>query len=526
MERISIEICNKPKLNIRSEIFSITNKLDVVNLKIVKCDFEHINDIFLNKFDNLENLDLHANKINHLPNGIFSSLVHLSIIDLSFNSINHIDDYFFTENIRLSSINLSNNKLKEINDTAIKNLFHLETFDLSYNRIAKLQDTFLDNDNLRCLKLGNNSISAISDFAFVKLPNLHVLKLDHNKITEINSLVFSKLPMLICLLLNGNCISHVSMNAFTMMTKLKVLQLRDNCIKVINNNFLKNIDLESLDLGNNRTKSVKSDIFQCNKELKNLSLTILRHFDVRAISKLEHLVTFDLLHESDEKFVISIKLITILLTMKNLTILRIVYKYGDRANEIDRFRALKNLRKLDIECLKADKTLKKINIVKKFNCISKLRTLTFRNLNLICDPVPKEANIIKMAALKYLDLTGIKNTHVSQLFTHFPCLESLNLSHSELKFVDPNVFMYLLHLKFLHLEYSKLDRIYPALFRNNYNLKGINLSHCCIMSIEDYSFMPLISLKLIDLRHSVVSNVSSKAYSRLNKGAHVLYESR
>ena len=518
-ENKSVTVFNKDQSGICSQILKITNKFSIANLHILKCGALNINHFNLNKFQNLINLDICDNVIGYLRNGVISNLTHLKTVNFSYNCISKIDNYLFTENYNLTSINLRRNTLTEINDTIILNLEHLETFDVSYNRIAQLQDTFLDNDNLRRLKLGNNSISAISDFAFAKLPNLKILQLNDNKITEINSLVFSKLPMLICLQLNDNCISHVSMNAFTLMTKLKVLQLRDNCIKVIDNNFLKNIDLESLDLGHNIITSIKNGVFQCNPKLKFLSLGIFHHFDVSAISTLEHLVTFELLYESDKKFAISIELIILLLRIKSLICLRIIYKHGRHLDSIRPFIALNDLHTLHLECLNGDKHFEHINIATKFNSFSKLKILILKNLNLTCDPLQDDANVKIMETLTHLDLTGIQNTHIERLFTYFTSLKHLNLSYGQFTSICPDAFKHLTNLECLYLEYSKFEHICSTLFRYNCSLKVIGLSHGSIKSIDDYAFRTLASLELLDLTGNILSDISLVAYEDMNEDA-------
>ena len=517
-----IKVSHKTVTDVVNELNEINDKLSVINLIICHCELFTLQKQYLNEFANLINLELSNNAIFRIENNVFNSLIHLKTINLSHNYICDINDNVFAENLNLKNVDLSQNMLIEIRPLMFANLLHLESLDLSYNKIIYLKSHCLSNEMLKFLKLSHNVIYKISDSAFDKLPNLNYLELNHNYISRINSKMFAKTLMLIQLYLNDNLIVDMSKNAFGNLRQLNGLHLEDNLITCIEDIFLSNINLRTLDLGDNDIRLINRNVFQNNASLTYLRLVTVQEFQAYSIYHLKNLQFFELVYEIDSKCPILMALIAVLLKKPNLLILRIIYKHSYNYASLVRFNALTSLEKLHIECLNVDEKLLKINICSQLKRMRNLRNLTLKNINLLNIPFENEKDFEMKLNLQFLNLSGLKNTFIDDMFNDFPLLEELNLSLSDISVIDDNAFESLIYLEHLNLGYCKLRCISSKLFRNNSNLKTINFENNRIETIDDYSFANLNSLELLDLRGNEFGILLSEVFVGLGDGTQVL----
>ena len=521
-EDISVSISDT--LKIYYEIDRIFSKFHVGNLCINRCRISEFNTILVNRFINLTNLEIRNCSITSLKIGAFDSLIHLQNINLSNNNISNIDESIFADNVNLRTINLSNNKLIIVNKSVFKNLLLLENLDLSFNKIRILDPLFLNNEPLKQLKLQNNLIYEISDTAFDNLINLSSLDLTRNNLGNLNSKVFLKTTKMVTLFLSDNLLTYISTDAFSSMDDLLVLHLQDNRIKYIDNRFSKNSNLATLNLGNNKIQCLKGNSFAHNKKLKFLKLIVFETFEATLLYHLEHLVCLELLYELDEMSNFLADLVVVLLDKPNLIILRISYKYNYHYDSIERLQVLHNLKDLYVQCLNDDKINREIDISTQLGLLTKLNTLTLKNMNILSVTFPREKGFKSGLKLKCLDLTGIKNSLISDVFSDHPFLEYLNLSFSLVSEISENAFVSLAHLTHFYIEHSQLQHVFSTTFLNNVKLKVINFANNKIETIDDYTFTHLTSLELLDLRGNLLKNVTPRAYQGLTKNTQIIYK--
>ena len=520
-EDISVSISDT--LKIYYEIDRIFSKFHVGTLCINRCRISEFNTILVNRFINLTNLEIRNCSITSLKIGAFDSLIHLQYINLSNNNISNIDESIFADNFNLRTINLSNNKLIIVKKSVFKNLPLLENLDLGFNKIRILDPFFLNNEQLKQLKLQNNLIYEISDTAFDKLINLNSLDLTRNNLGNLNSKVFLKTTKMITLFLSDNLITYISTDAFSSMHDLLVLHLQDNRIKDIENRFLKNFNLTTLNLGNNKIKCLKGNSFAHNKKLKFLKLIVFETFEATLLYHLDHLVCLELLYELDEMANFLADLVVVLLNKSNLTILRVSFKHNYHYDSIERLQVLQHLRVLHMQCLNDDKIIRKIDISRQLRLLTKLNTLTLKNINLLNITWPRDEGFQSGLKLKSLDLTGMKNTIISNTFCDHPYLEYLNLSFSLVNEILENAFVSLTNLTHFYMDHSQLRHVFSTTFRCNVKLKVISFANNKIRRIDDYAFRYLTSLELLDLRGNILRNTMPRAYKGLTNKTQIIY---
>lgn len=126
-------------------------------------------------------------------------------------------------------------------------------------------------DNLRSLKLSNNSISSITESVFTKPLMLRELDLSNNNIEEMNDKSFEGLQNLIHLNLSGNNILDITNNTFQPLKSLNDLDLSNTGITT--ENLWIPLTVNSLHLTGNNWNSFNTSII-CNlQDIKFLDLS-------------------------------------------------------------------------------------------------------------------------------------------------------------------------------------------------------------------------------------------------------------
>lgn len=146
----------------------------------------------------LEHILLDGNFITQIENKSFIHMPKLQTLDLSINNLNDIQWFAFRDLMNLKLLNLSNNDLYDIEMTV-----YADVIDISYNNLYDFEQIkFKMYPNVRNLQLSYNR--------FRKFPvgngsdTLKILNLKHNQIEKIDKNSFNNFPSLEAIDLSGN----------------------------------------------------------------------------------------------------------------------------------------------------------------------------------------------------------------------------------------------------------------------------------------------------------------------------------
>ena len=481
---------------------------------------------YFDQLTNLIQLNLNGCFLNSIDFKILKHFVHLETINLSRNTIKSIDWNLFRKNIKLKSINLSSNLIISIHKHTFQHLRDLEVLDLSYNCISKLSKSWLYSDNLKQLQLNNNLIDEVKQTAFYQLPNLTHLDLNNNKIQRLENRLFFKSLQLQSLSLNNNQINDLNIYHLLSLHQLQQLYMRDNSLSLILSKsvFFNNRQLTDLDLSGNHVSIIDPNMFATCENLKFLHLIICGQLEIRTIESLTQLLVLELYLSTRDRFFMSKKFWRLFKNKPQLMMLKLIF--GDSVitemDDIDvnnkcYLKHLKNLEYLHIEFQVPAATYFEINFENEFKRLPKLKTLILKTLNDCIVKGRYDFPFFETKNLLYLDLSGIKNSIIIEIFQNFQLLEYLNLSFSEVNFIYDQAFQYSFNLKHLDLQFSKLQAISAQLFLSTTKLEILNCANCRLNVIEDYAFVNLRLLHSLDLRNNLLTTISNKTFAGLSE---------
>ena len=203
-------------------------------------------------------------------------LRHLEHLDLAGNDLASmwLQASVFGHLPRLRSIDLSANRLTELEQGLLAELSELERLDLSGNQISRLSRApFQNQTKLQFLSLSHNSISSLDATSLQGLtPSLELLRLDHNQLKLVHRDGFRNLTGLLRLLLNHNHLETVP-TALQHLSELTELDLSENEVSELNSDFmLPGSKLTILTLEGNRIERILSDTFNSTRHLQDLNL--------------------------------------------------------------------------------------------------------------------------------------------------------------------------------------------------------------------------------------------------------------
>lgn len=223
----------------------------------------------------LQILNASSNSLTALPPELFQSTRDIKEIHLQNNSISVLAPGLLEGLDQLLVLDLSNNQLTSnwVNRDTFSGLVRLVVLNLSHNIISRIDShVFQDLYSLQILSLEYNNIEIISEGSFSTLSNLHGLSLSHNKLTRIEAYHFSGLYVLNQLFLDNNRISNIHHRAFENCTNLQDLGLSGNGLESVPNGIGTLLYLKTLDLAENKIKTIVNTSFQGLEQLYGLRL--------------------------------------------------------------------------------------------------------------------------------------------------------------------------------------------------------------------------------------------------------------
>lgn len=261
-----------------------------------------------NTFELLRNtsittLNMRYNKLQTLPNIVFSGLNKLLHLDLTSCEIQQTSTNSFVGLDKLTILILNNNKLitvpknlpntlvylylddnqlTNVSNKAFSNLAYLRELRLRYNKILTLeQDAFFGLVQLNKLSLYDNNIAILPGKVFAPLVRLISLDLEKNNLATVQNAKdrFSSLGSLLYLNLANNKMTYIQSDIFKYTISLRYLHLEHNLLgKLIARNFDGSLfmglsKLQELYLMDNQLSTVPDAMFQDLSSLKFLNLT-------------------------------------------------------------------------------------------------------------------------------------------------------------------------------------------------------------------------------------------------------------
>jgi hypothetical protein len=236
-------------------------------------------------------LDISNNKLNSLYPDTFKN-TDLRYLDLSNNEISSLLPDIFKNNLQLRELKLSNNTLSSLNPNAFRSIPALWKLDINGNKIIRLESgTFYNNTELHYLNVSYNRISDLDPGIFLNNTDLRIVDLSHNVLIFQNNNPILIAPKLSALFLGFCGIKHLHIVHFQNLTKLRILGLNNNYLETLEDDSKKqpmnrysiagrplNIlyglkELETLDISNNKLRSLTMDLVSGHEKLTRLSFS-------------------------------------------------------------------------------------------------------------------------------------------------------------------------------------------------------------------------------------------------------------
>ncbi|XP_049797448.1 chaoptin [Schistocerca nitens] len=465
----------------------------------------------------LQALDLSANNLTELPQQLFHEFDFLRTLSLRDNSISQVRPAETLTGFQYSLYRLDLTG-RDMGITAIQDLRRMRNLrSLSLSRLPQphlAPDDFLEfgvdleevrvvRGNLRTIKnhafmharavrrldLSENAISLIEPDAFTEIGHsLTWLRMAHGLASSVGTLPHEALRPLVnleSLDMSNNRLRTMPETSFHFLRRLRVLQLQDNQIEhVPKGTFQGNIHsgLEEVYLSLNSLSAVNTHTFVDLSSLETLRLddNRIERVERRAFMNLDRLKMLDLRGNrltriSDEAF-------------QNLPELE----------ELDL--AYNRLTSLDFTMLDQVGTLATFRLNASHNRLHSLESNSSAGLLLghRGDPVAVHSNI-KVLDLSHNNVSGVARGYFRPVETS---LTHLYLSHNLLSNASRDLFGNMPHLQWLDLSHNELVEIDFDTFRNTRRLQVLMLSHNLLLDVPAELFRAMSDLRVVDLSHN------------------------
>lgn len=187
----------------------------------------------------------------NVPSIICNKFPNVHTILLRSSQIIKINDYSFRNCSNLVTLTFSNNSLTEIDENALIGNLKLEALHIEVNPISKFPpNLFRSQKLLTRLQLDSTNFQEFPNGIFSPLVNMTLFSLNRNKLLNISSIPFGSLP------------------------NLRIARFQNNQIKGIDEKFIDNTGVTSIDLrGNECINREINDTTATRSEMKQLLRT-------------------------------------------------------------------------------------------------------------------------------------------------------------------------------------------------------------------------------------------------------------
>ncbi|XP_019875931.2 chaoptin isoform X2 [Aethina tumida] len=486
------------------------------------CGLTSINPASFSGLENyLEILDLSGNNIALLPENLlhrFESLKTLSLRDNIFTKLNPIESFtgFQFTLYKLDLRGSSNTQIK------IQDLRRLRSLRQLY--LSKLSETSLTPENfvefgmdLEELHINSGNLQTIKNNAFKHVHGLKLLDFSENSISTIEVQAFAEIghSLQTLILSRGLSSSHTSfpLDAIKVLVNLEVLDLSNNRIRTLQDtafHFLKK--LRELKLQDNVIESVNKGTFQGdihqNLEDIYLSFNNIKSIQQHSFVDLAHL---EQLHLDDNK-IESLERRSFM----NLERLKRLNLKGNKISTItyEAFQNLPELEDLDISYNKLTSfdfsmfdqvgTLAMFHVNASHNKLKELtvnigNTFQSDSVCSICEGMGALHSNIRVLDLSFNNITTISRQFfrpVEISITH------LYLGHNRLLNATRDVFGNMPHLQWLDISHNGLYEMDFDMFRNTKKLQVLLASNNRLADLPNDVFRFLNRLRIVDVSNN------------------------
>ncbi|KRT80569.1 hypothetical protein AMK59_7610 [Oryctes borbonicus] len=502
-----------PLLEIQENAFM--NAL-IKELYIRKCGLTHISPLAFGGLENsLQLLDLSGNNITSLFEETFHRFSVIRTFILKENSIKDVNPLQLLNGFQytLHNLDLSGTGNGPLSIPDLKRMRHLRTLSLSKISHSDLApDLFQDfGRDVEELSINFADLKSIKNHAFQHIRSLKRLDLSENRISLIESNAFEDVAFSLTTLLlshafapslqelpldpfkylvnleeldvSNNKLKSLADTSFHFLKKLKILEMQDNVIEnLLKGTFQGDIHskLEAIYFSFNNIKSIQQHTFVDLTSLEQL------HLDDNRIENLERRA------------------------FMNLGNLKRLNLKGNRISTIS-YEAFQNLPELE----DLDMSYNSINSF-EFSAFDQVGTLSMFRVNVSHNKIKElsvnfsftfshESGVGGLHSnIKVLDISHNNITSISKQYFQ-PAVLSLThlyLSHNKIANATKDVFGNIPHLQVLDVSHNQLVEIDFDTFRNTKNLQVLYISHNNIVEVSNDLFRSLLKLRIVDFSNN------------------------
>lgn len=233
----------------------------------------NIPSIICERFPNIGRIDFFKIRFQIIDENTFRNCKNLSILILEENSLTSIDENSFNENLKLEFLTLERNLFTTLPEKVFANQQNLKTLILNMAVPYLPENIFNSLINLETLDLGQNHLRELKVQWFKNLRKLRYLSLYHNSLQELPLNVFNNLDSIIRINLAINTLKVIHSDSFGYLVNLKTVYFFFNLINAIDEKFIDNTGVESLEMTNN--ECINANVFD-NSTSRQLMRSVLQ----------------------------------------------------------------------------------------------------------------------------------------------------------------------------------------------------------------------------------------------------------
>lgn len=464
----SLVITDSNIRNLSGPIFEslLVNKLSVTYSKVSTIEA----DVFSPLISSLSELDLEGNALQSVPSAAIDKLANLTALNLARNKLTALASQTFAKLTSLLDVNLGGNRIKSVHASAFSGASSIERLSLQGNQISKLEKSlFRSVKKIKYLDLSFNNFTTFDRQDFVELGNLLYLNISGNQIAKLPQSVFTRNSQLLSLNISSNALPEIDAYILRGVRFLREFFARNNQITgVARRAFGSTTRLRKLDLSHNLMQAIEPEMFTNMQflDILDLSFNKLENISRGAFSRM-YKVAIDLSNNQLSRISSNA-----FLEVANITVLNLAHN--------------------NLSSLPRD-TFEESDV-----CHLLLQHNFFENASLI--PISNLTGI-KLLNVSYNRLQEINRKAFANNKKLYE-METVDLSHNEIKDLSGSVFEKFWALRFLDLSHNKLKKIGFGAFGSLPTLLVLDLSKNEITDINSAGIANLVSLKTLFLQQN------------------------